>query len=98
MPKRAFCLLLGLSCVGLHTEKAAQQPNQAVRSAAAQPFQWPNGKRAAVSLSFDDARPSQVDIGLARLNEHHVKVTFFVEAKNIHERLDGWKKAVADGH
>jgi hypothetical protein len=24
-------------------------------------FAWPDGKLAAVSLSFDDARPSQVD-------------------------------------
>src|SRR6266480_1612736 len=28
-------------------------------------FRWPNGRRAAVSLSFDDARVSQIDTGLA---------------------------------
>ncbi len=26
-------------------------------------FSWPEGKQAAVSLSFDDARMSQVDVG-----------------------------------
>src|SRR5437867_10275199 len=62
------------------------------------PFRWPDGKRAAVSLSFDDARVSQIDAGLALLNRQHVKVTFFVQAENIRKRLDGWKRAVAEGH
>ena len=62
------------------------------------PFRWPDGKRAAVSLSFNDARVSQIDAGLALLNRQHVKVTFFVQAENIRKRLDGWKKAVAEGH
>lgn len=61
-------------------------------------FRWPNGNRMAVSLSFDDARVSQIDTGLSLLNRQHVKVTFFVQAENIRKRLDGWRKAVADGH
>jgi len=100
MLNRAFRAMLGigLSCaMALATEVMAQQPNQP-QAEAANPFQWPDGKRAAVSLSFDDARLSQVDTGLALLKEQRVKVTFFVEATNIEKRLDGWKKAVADGH
>src|SRR5437762_2810991 len=38
-------------------------------------FRWPNGRRAAVSLSFDDARVSQIDTGLALLKRQLVKVT-----------------------
>ncbi len=30
------------------------------------PFVWPNRARAAVSVSFDDARPSQIDTGALR--------------------------------
>jgi peptidoglycan-N-acetylglucosamine deacetylase len=75
------------------------KPASAARpQTAVQTFQWPNGKRAAVSLSFDDARVSQVDEGLAVLNRHQVKATFFLQSANISQRLDGWKKAVADGH
>src|SRR5438034_1410617 len=44
----------------------------------ARSFQWPNGKRMALSLSFDDGRSSQVDTGLALLRRHDVKVTFFI--------------------
>src|SRR5262245_21389506 len=62
------------------------------------PFAWPDGARAAVSLSFDDARPSQVDVGLAVLDRHGVKVTFFLVPGNAESRLAGWKQAAASGH
>jgi peptidoglycan-N-acetylglucosamine deacetylase len=61
-------------------------------------FRWPDGKKAAVSLSFDDARLSQVDNGLAVLKKEGVKVTFFVQPSGLEKRLAGWKQAVADGH
>ena len=52
----------------------------------------------ALSLSFDDARLSQVDTGLALLRKHGVKVTFFLQGNQIEKRLDGWRQAVAEGH
>jgi peptidoglycan/xylan/chitin deacetylase (PgdA/CDA1 family) len=61
-------------------------------------FPWPGGARAALSLSFDDARQSQVDTGLAVLDAHGVKVTFFVVPGAVEERLEGWKRAVSAGH
>ena len=61
-------------------------------------FPWPAGKRAAVSLTFDDARLSQVDRGLPILDAHGVKATFYVSPGNLAPRLDGWRTAVARGH
>src|SRR3954470_10274405 len=61
-------------------------------------FKWPEGKKAAVSLTFDDARLSQVDTGTALLDKYGVKATFFVVPSGVEQRLDGWKKAVANGH
>jgi len=61
-------------------------------------FRWPDGKRAAVSITFDDARTSQVDSGTALLDKYGIKATFFVVPPTVEERLDGWKKAVANGH
>jgi peptidoglycan/xylan/chitin deacetylase (PgdA/CDA1 family) len=61
-------------------------------------FPWPDGKQIAVSLTFDDARMSQVDVGTALLSQYGVKATFIVVPSNVEKRLDGWKKAVADGH
>lgn len=61
-------------------------------------FRWPEGKRMALSLSFDDARHSQVEGGTALLDEYDVKATFYIVPDAMNERLDGWKKAVASGH
>ncbi len=61
-------------------------------------FTWPDGKRVALSLSFDDARQSQVDVGLALLDKHSVKATFYVVPSAVERRLEGWKKIMASGH
>jgi len=66
--------------------------------APASPFRWPAGIRAAVSLSFDDARLSQVDRGLPILDAHGVKATFYVSPRAIGQRIDGWRAAVRAGH
>jgi hypothetical protein len=47
-------------------------------SVAQTPFEWPNGKKAAISLSFDDGRSSQVQGGTALLDQFGVKATFYV--------------------
>ena len=61
-------------------------------------FHWPKGKRAAISLTFDDARGSQLSRGLPILDAYGVKATFYVVPGNVQRRLAGWKKAVANGH
>ncbi len=61
-------------------------------------FSWPEGKKMALSLTFDDARPSQVDKGIPLLDEYGVKATFYVLHRNMMRRLDGWKEAVSNGH
>ncbi len=61
-------------------------------------FHWPTGKRAAVSLSFDDARPSQIDVGMPILGSQGVKATFYVSPSRLPERLAGWRRAVSQGH
>jgi peptidoglycan-N-acetylglucosamine deacetylase len=68
----------------------AQQPRPS--------FKWPDGKRVALSLTFDDARTSQVEGGTALLDKHNVKATFYVVPSAVEKKLDGWKKAVASGH
>lgn len=76
----------------------AQQPTASGGDLTRSRFQWPDGKRVAVSLTFDDSRLSQIDTGLAVLEKEGVKVTFYVQAPRVQERLEGWKKAVAEGH
>jgi peptidoglycan-N-acetylglucosamine deacetylase len=61
-------------------------------------FEWPVGKRAAVSLSFDDGRPSQMDAGLPVLNALGLTVTFYVVPERIEARQTAWRAAARAGH
>lgn len=61
-------------------------------------FQWPSGKRAAVSLTFDDARESQVSTGIPTLDRHGVRGTFYVVPGNVEPRREAWRRAAAAGH
>src|SRR5262249_2246275 len=70
----------------------------AAAAQTAPPFRWPEGRKCAVSLTFDDARLSQVDAGLALLKGAGAKATFYVVPDRVKQRMAGWKQAVADGH
>jgi len=61
-------------------------------------FQYPGKAQNAVSITFDDARHSQVDVGTAILDKHQVKATFYVSPFNVKERLTKWQDAVKSGH
>lgn len=61
-------------------------------------FSWPHGKRAAVSLSFDDAQPSQLDVGMPILDGADVKATFYVSIANLQSRLSDWRSVASKGH
>jgi peptidoglycan/xylan/chitin deacetylase (PgdA/CDA1 family) len=81
-------LLAGAAAVSGQEPAAAGRPS----------FPWPEGKKAALSLTFDDARESQVDVGIPLLDEHGVRATFYVLPEGARKRLAGWKAALAKGH
>jgi peptidoglycan/xylan/chitin deacetylase (PgdA/CDA1 family) len=59
---------------------------------------WPDGHRAALSFSFDDARPSQLRHGVPALDRLGVPATFFVLPDAVQESVAGWADAIASGH
>jgi beta-glucosidase len=61
-------------------------------------FKWPEGKKMALSLTFDDARLSQADKGIPLLDKYGVKGTFYVSPGSMKQRLEAWKKAAKNGH
>jgi peptidoglycan/xylan/chitin deacetylase (PgdA/CDA1 family) len=63
-----------------------------------QNFSWPEGKKMALSLTFDDARLSQIDTGIPLLDKHGVKATFYVSPGSMMKRFDKWQLAVLNGH
>jgi len=56
-----------------------------------------NDHSAAVSLTFDDARPVQLDVAVPELDKRHLHATFFVIVSKL-TRLDDWRRAQAQGH
>ncbi|MEX0601139.1 MAG: polysaccharide deacetylase family protein, partial [Rhodothermales bacterium] len=69
-----------------------------VRAQADGAFEWPADNVMALSLSFDDARTSQVDVGLDLFDRTGGLVTFFVVPGAVEQRLDGWRRMRAAGH
>jgi peptidoglycan/xylan/chitin deacetylase (PgdA/CDA1 family) len=59
---------------------------------------WPDRRQAALSLSFDDARPSQLRCGLPLLERLGVPATFFVLPNAVEGTVTEWRDAVAGGH
>lgn len=59
---------------------------------------WLRGKRAGLSLTFDDARPSQVDRATPILGRYGIKATFYALPSMLRYRLQGWREALAAGH
>ena len=57
-------------------------------------FKWPEGKKMAISLTFDDARLSQADLGIPLLDKYGVKATFYgacMQSKRYYMRTTaGW--------
>jgi peptidoglycan-N-acetylglucosamine deacetylase len=89
---------IGMYCTFFMSAQVSGQSSSLAKGEELKSFRWPDGKKAAVSFSFDDARLSQVDNGLALFRKEGVKVTFFVQPSGVEKRLAGWKQAVADGH
>ena len=59
---------------------------------------WPNGRRGAVSLTYDDGLDSQLDIAVPALDALGLKATFFLTMTNIRHRLADWAALPASGH
>jgi peptidoglycan/xylan/chitin deacetylase (PgdA/CDA1 family) len=61
-------------------------------------FEWPEGQAVAVSLTFDDARPSQIETGLPVLDKYGIRATFYAVPGNVEARREGWRALAGAGH
>jgi peptidoglycan/xylan/chitin deacetylase (PgdA/CDA1 family) len=67
---------------------------------AAQPFAWPKGAKAAVSLAYDDALDSQLDRALPVLDRYGLKASFYLQLSSptVSLRIADWRRAAMKGH
>lgn len=62
-------------------------------------FVWPEGKKAAVVLTYDDALNSHLDVAIPQLNDAKLVGTFFLNAYNITpKQMLRWRDAARGGH
>lgn len=61
---------------------------------------WPGECRAAVSLTFDDGLPSQLERAVPMLNEADLQATFYVcpRGDDFLEKLAPWREVPKGGH
>ena len=63
-------------------------------------FTWPGQVRAAVSISFDDGRASQLERAIPILDEHGARGTFYILPRCIESDAGAraWRAAAEAGH
>jgi peptidoglycan/xylan/chitin deacetylase (PgdA/CDA1 family) len=88
-------LAVFLLLVALRAEAAVLPPDVMIA-------RFQGDRVAAVSLTFDDALTSQVDVAIPLLDRYNLKGTFFLLLSNIRPEWSSnwefWRKAVANGH
>jgi peptidoglycan/xylan/chitin deacetylase (PgdA/CDA1 family) len=64
------------------------------------PFRWPGKIQAAVSLAYDDALDSQLDVAIPALNKHGFNASFYLQLSNpsVYRRMAEWRAAAQRGH
>lgn len=65
---------------------------------AQQAFQWPDNKKGAIVLTYDDALASHLNIAVPQLNQHNLKGSFYLVGGMKEEDMDRWKEVSARGH
>ena len=102
MPRSTIVVALVLATlVSYFPWESAMASTTAAPSAPARVCRWYGGKRAALSLRFDDSHPTHVTVGLPLLNELGLVGTFLVCPGNAsyqqHQAV--WEgEALARGH
>ena len=63
-------------------------------------YKWPNGAKAAVCFTYDDALDGQLDYAIPQLDSLGLKGTFFCTGNSpcLYRRMNEWREAAKRGH
>lgn len=66
----------------------------------AKDFDWPEGKKIAISLTYDDAVASQLNNVVPSLNKYDFNASFYVvpASEDFRKRFDEWAVLPSQGH
>ncbi len=67
---------------------------------SASSFAWPEGKKAAVCLTYDDGLDCHLDVAAPALERFGFRGTFYVtgESPSLNSRTDDWRAMATKGH
>lgn len=87
----AFALLL-VGCSSFEAPEIIERAPQKVL--------WPNGAKAAIAITYDDALDTQLDVAVPALNAAGLRATFYVplDRYSWNNRIEDWKRVVQSGH
>lgn len=63
-------------------------------------FRWPDGKKAAVVFTYDDALDCHLDVAVPQLDEFGFKGTFYCtgNSQSLFNRTEEWRNTAQNGH
>ena len=63
-------------------------------------FKWPDGKKAAVVFTYDDALDCHLDVAVPQLDEFGLKGTFYCTGNSpcLSQRMAEWRNIAKNGH
>src|SRR5690606_41281321 len=85
-----YRLAAGFAAVAMISTAASAQPPA---------FPWPDRQRAAASLAYDDALPSQLDNAIPALDRPGLRGSLYLTlaAEPVRDRLEGCRAAARNG-
>lgn len=70
----------------------------ALPSLAQSPLKFPEGKKALIVLTYDDALASHLDVAIPQLDKAGLKGTFFMSEPTSEKHIERWRVASKNGH
>ncbi len=61
-------------------------------------FAWPDGNEVAITVTFDDARESQLRVAQPLLDEYGIKGSFYAVPNAVKPRAERWTALAEAGH
>jgi peptidoglycan-N-acetylglucosamine deacetylase len=87
-------------CLRAYDESGTRRHTIAAVTGSTPAFGFASGvpARAAVSITFDDGRPSQLERAVPLLDRHGLRGTFFVLPEAVEVDIARWRRAAEAGH
>ncbi len=95
-----FILAVTTAALSLHALDKRMMPDVLYMEPTVSIAKWPEGRRSALVIRFDDSTPDHLEFAVPELEKRGLRGTFYVNPHRSYfvNRLEGWQRAAAAGH